>query len=207
MYRIRNIAFDLMGVLITEGHLLRNNLMLKLPKESKYEEIRANYELLATGKLSESSFWEKIYPNMPMGFQDEFVNSFLLEKDSKSVLEELSLDYSLGILSDNVVRWSNFFLKKYDLCDFFDFVVISAEVGFAKPTVEIYKKYLELSKLQPFEILFIDDKLENLKVANDLGMKTVLFDRSDSKSDFKPDFTVVSMNELLSIVDGLAHKI
>jgi putative hydrolase of the HAD superfamily len=206
MNRIRNIAFDLMGVIITEGHLLRNNLMQKLPAGSNYEEVRKHFDLMVTGKLSETSFWEKVYPGMPITFPQDFVDSFLLEKDTKTTLEILALDYSLGVLSDNVVRWGTGFLKKYDLSDFFDVIILSAAVGFAKPEVEIYKIYIEQSKFEASEILFIDDKLENLKVAKELGMKTMLFDRSDSKSDFVPDFSVKSMTEVLAIFDDLSHK-
>lgn len=56
----------------------------------------------------------------------------------------------------------------------FDFVWLSCDLGMMKPNEDIYKKVLKDSKFKPDDILFIDDKVENLRTAHSLGFHTYL---------------------------------
>lgn len=55
----------------------------------------------------------------------------------------------------------------------FDKAYYSNEVGFRKPEKELYEIVLNEIALPPQEILFIDDKLENLMPAEALGIQTL----------------------------------
>lgn len=56
----------------------------------------------------------------------------------------------------------------------FDFVVLSAAVGFKKPEEEIFTYCLQqLGGVQPDEVLFLDDREHNTAAASQLGMKTI----------------------------------
>lgn len=69
----------------------------------------------------------------------------------------------------------------YKLCnereiyDIFDFNILSFKVGSNKPDLPIYRLLLKKLKMQPYEIVFIDDSLECLTPAKKLGMKTILY--------------------------------
>jgi FMN phosphatase YigB (HAD superfamily) len=54
-------------------------------------------------------------------------------------------------------------------------MVISAEVGTAKPGHQIYHILLDQLGIEPQDSLFIDDSSENIQVARDLGMHAILF--------------------------------
>ena len=54
--------------------------------------------------------------------------------------------------------------------------MISCEVGAAKPYPEIYTILFEQLDATPSEILFIDDKEENLEAARALGWQTIYYD-------------------------------
>jgi FMN phosphatase YigB (HAD superfamily) len=205
--KIKNIAFDLMGVVITEGHFIKNGLMPLLPKDSNYEEVKEQYVRVITGKMSEQTFWENVYPNMPVNFVNSFLNSFQLDPEFKDVIDVLELDYEIGVLSGNLLNWSNFFLNKYGVTSRFNPMVISSEIGASKPSKEIYEAYIQRSKLTAQEIMFVDDSKHYLKPAHDLGMVTVWFEREEKVSDFTPDYTIRNLKDLLEITDKLSHSI
>ena len=57
--------------------------------------------------------------------------------------------------------------------DEFDDRIISGDVGLAKPDIKIYQLAIKKFNLNPEESLFIDDKIENTKGAEQAGIKTV----------------------------------
>ena len=64
---------------------------------------------------------------------------------------------------------------KHDFFDIFDDMVISGEVGFAKPEPEIYQILLGKIGRPAHECLFIDDSLPNIQQANKIGFATIHF--------------------------------
>ncbi len=81
--------------------------------------------------------------------------------------------YKLGILSNASFRQAR---ELGDLYDAFDAIVLSEEVGTSKPKKEAYEKVLSDLGVSPEEAIFIDDSLENVKGAERLGMKSVLYE-------------------------------
>ncbi|OGT28498.1 MAG: hypothetical protein A2Z17_02485 [Gammaproteobacteria bacterium RBG_16_66_13] len=59
--------------------------------------------------------------------------------------------------------------------DVFDLLVISAEIGLAKPGPAIYQRALEDLGVGAEAAVFVDDMPANLEAAKSLGMRTVLF--------------------------------
>jgi putative hydrolase of the HAD superfamily len=57
------------------------------------------------------------------------------------------------------------------LNDLFDKVFLSYEMGKVKPHVSIYQQLLDEAGLEASETLFLDDKLENLEGAAQLGIQ------------------------------------
>ena len=57
--------------------------------------------------------------------------------------------------------------------DEFDDRIISGDVGLAKPDIKIYQLAIKKFNLNPEESLFIDDKIENTRGAEQIGIKTI----------------------------------
>ena len=57
--------------------------------------------------------------------------------------------------------------------DQFDDKIISGDVGLAKPDIKIYELAIQKFNLVPEESLFIDDKIENIKGAEKVGIQTI----------------------------------
>jgi 2-haloacid dehalogenase len=71
-------------------------------------------------------------------------------------------------------------LPEYAFLGWFEAVVISGEVGIAKPDPRIFRHLLDRYGLEPSRTLFIDDVPANIDVANDLGMRAMRFVDAES---------------------------
>lgn len=63
-----------------------------------------------------------------------------------------------------------------EIRDHFDAFIESSVVGLRKPDPRIYRLACESLSVQPTEVVFLDDIGRNLKIARELGMKTVKVD-------------------------------
>jgi len=64
------------------------------------------------------------------------------------------------------------FQEKYDFMALFQDVIVSGVEKITKPDPRLYQILLDRADIQPEHILFIDDRMENLKTAQDLGFQT-----------------------------------
>ena len=58
----------------------------------------------------------------------------------------------------------------------FEHLIYSCDYGSIKPELAIYRNCLELLKAAPQDILYLDDRAENVEAAARLGINSVLFD-------------------------------
>ena len=71
------------------------------------------------------------------------------------------------------------------LDQWFDVVVASCEVGSCKPAPEIYRICLERLGVSADAALFVDDRLENIQAARDLGLHALHFLGDASVTDLR----------------------
>ncbi|MCH5255384.1 MAG: HAD-IA family hydrolase, partial [Lachnospiraceae bacterium] len=55
--------------------------------------------------------------------------------------------------------------------------IVSGDVKCRKPDKRIYELTLEQTGKSPAECVFIDNSVKNLEVADDLGIRTILYNR------------------------------
>lgn len=67
-------------------------------------------------------------------------------------------------------------VEAYPFLGMFDDRVLSSEVGVSKPQRRIYDVMIERTGLKPEELVFVDDREENLATAQALGIRCVLFE-------------------------------
>ena len=73
--------------------------------------------------------------------------------------------------------------------EIFDVVVVSYELGHAKPDREIYEATLSKLGLAPQDALFVDDRGENIAAADELGLRTFHFTGNDRFGRFLAQLT------------------
>jgi FMN phosphatase YigB (HAD superfamily) len=81
----------------------------------------------------------------------------------------------------------------------FETVIVSEEVGVAKPSLEFYRKGLEKISVSPENILYIGDSLKlDIEPAITLGMKTLLIDRGSNFPSSK--YAIKDLNQILKYI-------
>ena len=97
--------------------------------------------------------------------------------ESVELLRELrSTDVRLFALSNWSAEKFPIARARYPFLAWFEAIVVSGEVGFAKPDPRIFQHMFDRHELDPRSTVFIDDWPPNIEAASELGMIAVLFE-------------------------------
>ncbi len=78
------------------------------------------------------------------------------------------------------------FIKNKNKYNFFDYSIYSCKIGMVKPNLDIFQFALEMIGEKAENVVFIDDKAENVNAAKKLGINGIVFKDHDSlKKDLK----------------------
>ena len=170
--------------------------------EEPHFNVRVSQTLQRLGYNFDAS--DPIVVGATMAFADEFMHYVSLDTDTLYVLQKLQEKYKLGLISNLGIPecgWK--LLEKFDLKEFFDVVIISAEVNRRKPSPEIFEKALKTLGVEASKAVFVGDML-NLDVMGpkSVGMKAILIKRRPVKENtsVKPDRVINRLIELLEIL-------
>lgn len=82
--------------------------------------------------------------------------------------------YKLGVLSDAWITTREKMVERIN-SDVFDVIVFSAESGICKPDPAAYHRILAKLSVQATEAIFVDDRLENVEEAMNIGLKAIQY--------------------------------
>ena len=165
MKRIRNIVFDLGGVLIDLDHHQAVSRFEEIGvKDAKqlldpYEQ-KGFFLELENGKIDVDTFCRK-----------------LCEHTGKQLSYD-EIKYEVYLLSNTnpiVQSWARseaFTPAGRPISAYFDKMYTSYEVGVTKPDAAIFDRMIENAPLIPAETLFVDDAKSNIEVGQGLGFHT-----------------------------------
>jgi hypothetical protein len=117
------------------------------------------------------------------------------------IIERLhQADYTVSLMSNthDIHAKSNMLRGFYDI---FDNVFLSNEIGFIKPDMDKYKYVLNKLDTKPKKCVFIDDKIQNLVPARELGIIVIRFESFDK---FKEQLNELGIGD---ISRNLRHEI
>ena len=132
------------------------------------------------GKVSPEEFFQSVKESLDLSISfDEFTpiwnNIFLEDQEVSKIILSLKERVRLGLLSNTDPLHFNYILSKFPIMMAFDKWILSYEVGFQKPAIEIFHKAIEWASVEPQRILFIDDVKKHVEVAVSLGMQCIHF--------------------------------
>ncbi|TET58469.1 MAG: HAD family hydrolase [Promethearchaeota archaeon] len=203
LYKIKHFIFDFGGVLIEKTFVLKNlldiietDLNISIPRdENSYS--RKVKRGLSSGRITTQKFLQKLFEKYYYPFQktdgalppkkvnveyyvelwfDLYSQVTNLSLDMAEIIERLhQADYTVSLMSNthDIHAKSNFLKGFYDI---FDNVFLSNEIGFIKPDMDKYKYVLKKLDTKPKKCVFIDDKIQNLVPARDLGFIVIRFE-------------------------------
>jgi epoxide hydrolase-like predicted phosphatase len=190
---IKAVFFDLGGVILrTEYQAPRQRLAESFGMD--YDDIdqvvfgggpNGSAAKATVGAIAEEEHWLNVMKilKQPVDeyerIRDEFFGGDILDHDILYFLRSMKPKYKVGLISN---AWSGLrdFIVREKFDDVFDHMVISAEVGVAKPDARIYQIALEQFEVSPNEAVFVDDFIENIEACEKLGMQGIHFKTPES---------------------------
>jgi epoxide hydrolase-like predicted phosphatase len=199
---IRAVILDFGGVLLrTEDQAPRQQLAARLGlpiKKLYYLIFESESARQATlGKISAQAHWEAV--RLALGLEEAAFNDAReafwagdrLDGDLIDYLRGLRPRYKVALLSNAWDDLRTFLQSSWNISTVFDEMIISSDVGIAKPDPRIYRIAVDRLGILPEEAVFVDDFMDNIDSARAFGMRAVHFqDRQRLYTD------------LASILDG-----
>jgi len=149
-----------------------------LQKKYHYDEKQKVFE---TGAINEVHFANHINEmlNIELSFEDYEIgwNRIFLDyvENVEQVILQLKGKYVLAILSNTNLTHQKYWSKKYQsVLSHFDHSFLSNEMGLIKPDPKIYQAVSDKLGIPFKEMIFIDDKEENIKAAEHLGITGIV---------------------------------
>ncbi|MGL4631119.1 MAG: HAD family hydrolase [Leadbetterella sp.] len=188
---IKAVVFDFGNVVINidvdRTYRAFSNLTFKTEAKIKqiFEEnsIFKNYEL---GKFSDDEFREVIRQVCGYPLNDHEIdtawNALILDipKARMDYLFELRKKYPIYLLSNTNslhIQYCNEYARKTfgisNLIQFFEKSYLSYELGLYKPDYGIYQHVLDDLSIKPEEMIFLDDREDNIQTASEMGIHAI----------------------------------
>ena len=185
--KIRNIVFDLGGVLVDLDFKAAINGLQEVGFANVKEQLLAFdrggiFQKFEVGEITADEFRTAIRENSTVTLTDEEVdglwNAMLLEipREKLELILHLRGKYMVYLLSNtNSIHWdyvckNAFNYRGFRVEDYFEETFLSYEMHLAKPDKAIFEKVLSDANLLAEETLFIDDSEANCKAAQEVGI-------------------------------------
>jgi epoxide hydrolase-like predicted phosphatase len=185
-FPIQAVIFDLGGVILRSvdngpRQQLADRLGVSL-HDLYYQVFSGESARLATlGQISTQEHWEQVRLHFGLSSEElpdairQFWDGDRLDKSLVAFIRSLRPRRKTALLSNVWDNLRGLLEKKWKIADAFDELVISAEVGLAKPDHRIYQLALDRLGVDPGEALFVDDFGENVDSARWIGLHAIQF--------------------------------
>lgn len=138
------------------------------------------------GEISSTDYKESVSCKLGLEInEDEFYNVWNdvfhdLDPRIEDLLNNLKSKLRLVVLTNTNEIHGNKWKNKYQsILKNFEKIFCSYEIHSRKPERKAYEIVLNYLKIEPNCTLFLDDKLENVKIALEIGMKVILVKSTD----------------------------
>lgn len=197
---IKVIIFDMGGVLIKT---IDRHPRTELAKHFNmtYNELDAlvygseSAQKASLGEITETEHFEFVLntlgsPDFGINrFQEAFWGGDVLDEELVAFISNHKDNFRFGMLSNamsDIRKWLN---HKYDFLRLFDVTFFSAEQKIAKPDPKFYFAILKEFNAEPHEAIFIDDFIENIAAAKNMGIHTIHYQNTRQ--------TCIEINDIL----------
>lgn len=185
--KIKNIIWDLSEVLISGVQDIKYEIanIVREDPEIVDQYLLEEFTLLMCGKITEEKYLEHILEKTEWEINIEKCKQIIRKqlkkeiKGTKDIMTELFPFYHMVILSDNAREWVSLILEFHPFLNKIKRQYYSYELRGIKKEKEIFIKVLEKEKIKSEETIFIDDSKYNVKNAEAIGIKGVLFEDAE----------------------------
>ena len=183
---IKAVIFDMGQVFIYYDVMIAAKKMskiIKVPTKEIFEVVNSartnfthDYELGKPPKVYWGELEKKFNVKIDIKqFEKFWTYIFWPNKPMIRLIKKLKKKYKIAVLSNTGAPHINYLEKKYNIFSIFDAKIYSYKVKQRKPGPKIYKETLKKLKVRPNEAVFIDDRIENVRGAEKLGIHGIHF--------------------------------
>lgn len=187
---IKAIIFDLGGVIVELDFSRFFKDIIEIspvnaPNSSLLLEFWRQSDIYHQGKISNEEFYSQACELLQTSAfnQEQFFDSFNsvishVKKDFLTFIKELKLKNKIKLLclsNVNSSHWYYLLEQNKEIVEYFDELILSFEVHMTKPDPRLFKLAIQKAECKPEEIVFIDDGLNNIRSANELGINGIKF--------------------------------
>ncbi|MHC5733355.1 HAD family hydrolase [Nostoc sp.] len=140
--------------------------------------------------------------NLSQSFWHIFNHSGVMEPDANEVLTVLARNYRLAVITNGFVSAQLPRMQAAGIEHFFEEVVVSEAIGFAKPSPEIFHHALSRLNLTPAEAIYVGDSLKHdYAGATQVKMDFCYYNRKNQNlpQEAKPKFMISELLNLLEL--------
>ena len=184
---IKAVVFDLDGVYFESG---TDNFVASLRRvygltKRQIEDISLNSEemkRLKRGEITSRYFWEFAIQKWNVeATQSELIAMMLsgydVREETRRYVQNLrESGIKTAICTNNFSDRIEGLKEKFNLDQHFDSIVVSCEIGAAKPCAQIFNHLADELNLSPNEIVMSDDKESNVVALQELGFEAFLYE-------------------------------
>jgi len=182
---IKALIWDMEGVLMLTDE---NDISLTVAKalNAPYEKIREIYfsdinEKVDLGEITMDQLNEYMLDTLQISrdkkhlIEEVFNEKVYIDEDLLKQIVEMGREYKIGLLSNYSNDLRTRIEKEWAIDSVFDEIIISCEVGVAKPDPAIFNLMLDRLGVKADESVFIDDRIKNIDSAKKMGFHTIFF--------------------------------
>jgi glucose-1-phosphatase len=210
---IKNIVFDFGGVILNIDHyrVAQAFRRLGISQFDHLFNLASQSELFKTfekGEITPAGFRNEIRKLIGLNLTDATIdhtwNEIICDYPPKRIelLKEIKNNYNLFILSNTNIIHYNYYIPRFRSEFGFDFVILfnntywSFKIGMRKPDPDPFLFLIRNENIQPKESLFIDDTLQNIVTANNLGFYSIHLQEGMEITDLFRNSSFIATNSL-----------
>lgn len=173
----KGIIFDFFGVISSE---VAPFWLIKYFPQEQVSELKEKYVSPADrGDISYEQFIDRLAKTTvlsPEVIKKEWSDLVVIDEEVVAFIKKIKNIYKVGLLSDAPSEFLRGILRVHNLENLFDEIVISSEVNTTKKNKEIYSLILKKMGLDATEVMFVDDNINNIKLAEQLGIRSYKYE-------------------------------
>lgn len=173
---IKVIAFDLVGVLVSE-------------KDIELSEVEEKLERMFGPNLNDEDYLKQAKKIVEKDLEvinttKVLINKLYKVKDKKifKKINEINENVKI-IIATNHLSFVKDFIKESFNIDYLDDIIISAEIHKIKPNLDFYQYILNKYSIESKELLFLDDNINNINGAQALEINTIKIEKDTNLID------------------------
>ena len=182
---IKAVVFDLGGVVIDLDFTnFYNKIITQSPLNKPQTPIMLEFfrqsDIYHQGNMSNDEFYQLACDLLQVCMldQSEFFNAFnsIISGYNPEVVEiireirDKNQCKLLALSNVNASHWDYILKKNWEFINYFDELILSHEIHLIKPDPKIFKYAIQKAGCKPKQIVFIDDGLNNIRYAAEMGI-------------------------------------